>query len=556
MANNGADLGFEKKLWQAAYKLRGNMDASEYKHVCLGLIFLKYISDAFKEVYDEIKKDQQGDPEDIDEYKAKNIFWVPKLARWEHLQKNAKQPTIGTIVDDAMDSIEKVNPSLRGVLPKDYARPALDKSRLGELIDLVGSITLGDRENRSKDILGRVYEYFLGEFAAAEGKNAGQFYTPRCIVKILVEMLEPYKGRIFDPCCGSGGMFVQSEKFAEAHGGKMGDVSIYGQESNQTTWRLCKMNLALRRIDGNIQWNSEGSFLNDAHKDLKADFILANPPFNDEDWGYSKIQDDIRWKFGKPPKGGMRKDKSENKVNVDGGNANFAWVSHFIHHLAPHGSTGFVLANGSLSSNTSGEGEIRKNIIEADLVDCIVALPNQLFYNTQIPACLWFVTRDKKNHKFRNRSGEILFIDARKLGVMIDRSHKDLSDEDVQQIAKAYHSWRGEGEPYKDIDGFCKSAKLSEVQKRRHVLTPGIYVGTEEIEEDESVFEEKMKTLTSELIKQREEAKKIAKERDVPAGDALHAIVARDNDLILVTRDRHFRKLEDISKHYKPEELI
>ena len=418
--NNGANLGFEQKLWQAADKMRNNMDAAEYKHVVLGLIFLKYISDVFKEVYNELKNDPEklSEPEDIDEYKSRNVFWVPSKARWDYLQKNAKQPIIGKFVDDAMDAIERDNPSLKGVLPKNYAREALDKQRLGELIDLIGTIGLGDSESKSKDILGRVYEYFLGQFADAEGKKGGQFYTPRSIVKLLVEMLEPYKGRVFDPCCGSGGMFVQSERFVKEHRGKINDLSIYGQESNQTTWRLCKMNLAIRGIDSNIQWNNEGSFLHDAHKDLKADFILANPPFNDSDWKGELLRNDGRWKFGAPP----------------AGNTNFAWVQHFIHHLAPSGIAGFVLANGSMSSNTSGEGEIRKNIIEADIIDCMVALPSQLFYNTMIPACLWFVARDKSNHKFRNRKGEVLFVDARKMGVLVDRRHRELTDEEIRKI--------------------------------------------------------------------------------------------------------------------------
>ena len=374
------------------------MDAAEYKHVVLGLIFLKYISDAFIEVYEELKNDPESDPEDIDEYTYRRVFYVPEKARWDFLEKNAKKPEIGKLIDEAMDIIERDNPTLKGVLPKNYARPGLNKQRLGELIDLIGTIGLGDKEDRSKDILGRVYEYFLGQFASAEGKKGGQFYTPRSIVKLLVEMLEPYKGRIFDPCCGSGGMFVQSEKFIEVHGGRIGDISVYGQESNQTTWRLCKMNMAIRGIDANIKWGD--SFHDDQFKDLRADFIIANPPFNDSDWGGELLQDDVRWKFGVPPKN----------------NANFAWVQHFIHHLSPTGTAGFVLANGSMSSNTSNEGEIRKNIILADMVDCMVALPSQLFYNTSIPACLWFVTRDKKDNKFRDRRGEILFIDARNMG--------------------------------------------------------------------------------------------------------------------------------------------
>jgi len=493
--STGANLGFEKKLWSAADKLRSNMDAAEYKHVVLGLIFLKYISDAFTELYEQLKKDKNSDPEDVDEYLAKRVFWVPKEARWNFLEKNAKNPEIGKLIDEAMDVIERDNPSLKGVLPKDYARPALDKQRLGELIDLVGTIGLGDKENKSKDILGRVYEYFLGEFADAEGKKGGQFYTPRSIVKLLVEMLEPYKGRIFDPCCGSGGMFVQSEKFIEAHGGRIGDISVYGQESNSTTWKLCKMNMAIRGIDSNIRWGN--SFHDDQHKDLKADFIIANPPFNDSDWGGELLADDVRWKFGVPPKG----------------NANFAWVQHFIHHLNPTGIAGFVLANGSMSSNTSNEGEIRKNIVTSDMVDCMVALPSQLFYNTMIPACLWFVTRDKKDNKFKDRRGSILFIDARNMGQMIDRRHRELTDEDVKKISSTYHAWRGENkQKYSDIAGFCKSAKLKEVEKHNFILTPGRYVGIPEVEEDPEEFQDKMKRLTTELRKQMQEGKKLDEE--------------------------------------------
>jgi type I restriction enzyme M protein len=493
--NNGANLGFEQKLWRAADKLRSNMDAAEYKHVVLGLIFLKYISDAFEEVHKKLsdEKSKGADPEDPDEYRAENVFWVAKEARWKYLQDNAKKPTIGKLIDDSMDAIERDNPSLKGVLPKNYARPALDKARLGELIDLIGTIGLGDTESRSKDILGRVYEYFLGQFADAEGKKGGQFYTPRCIVKVLVEMLEPYKGRAFDPCCGSGGMFVQNEKFVKAHGGRIDDISIYGQESNQTTWRLCKMNLAIRGIDEDIQWNNEGSFINDAHTDLRADFVMANPPFNDSDWKGELLRDDGRWKYGTPPTG----------------NANFAWVQHFIYHLAPNGIAGFVLANGSMSSNTAGEGEIRKNIVEADLVDCMIALPTQLFYNTMIPACLWFVARDKKNHKFRDRRGEVLFIDARKMGILIDRRHRELADEEIKKIASTYHAWRGEGGKYVDVKGFCKFAKLDEIRQHGHILTPGRYVGAEDIEDDEETFEEKMKNLTSELSRQLKESREI-----------------------------------------------
>jgi type I restriction enzyme M protein len=497
-SKNGANLGFEPQLWQAADKLRGNMDAADYKNVVLGLIFLKYISDAFQERYEKLKSEPHADPEERDEYTAENIFWVPKAARWPRLQANAKQTTIGKLIDDAMLAIEKENPSLKGVLPTAYARESLDKTRLGELIDLIGTIGLGDKESRAKDILGRVYEYFLGQFAAAEGKKGGQFYTARCVVKLLVEMIEPYKGRVFDPCCGSGGMFVQSEKFVEAHGGRRSDLSIYGQESNQTTWRLCKMNLAIRGIEANIAWNSEGSFQNDAHKDLKADFILANPPFNDSDWGGERLREDARWKYGAPP----------------AGNANFAWVQHFIHHLAPNGIAGFVLANGSMSSNQSGEGEIRKGLIEADLVDCMIALPGQLFYTTQIPVCLWFLTRTKSNGKFRDRRRQTLFVDARKMGQLVDRVHRDLTDEEISRIARTYHAWRGEKDAgkFEDVPGFCKSAKTEEIAAHGYILTPGRYVGAEEAEDDDEPFEEKMKRLTQTLSGQFYDSKRLEQE--------------------------------------------
>lgn len=492
---NSANLGFEATLWAAADKLRGSMDAAEYKHVVLGLIFLKYISDAFEELHRHLSKICVADPEDRDEYLAENVFWVPKNARWSELQNNAKQPTIGKLIDEAMDAIEKDNPSLKGVLSKDYARPALDKQRLGELIDLIGNIGLGDQESRSKDVLGRVYEYFLGKFASAEGKLGGEFYTPACVVKILVQMIEPYKGRVFDPCCGSGGMFVQSEKFVQSHGGRIDDIAIYGQESNPTTWRLCKMNLAIRGIDCNLGKRNADSFHDDLQKDLKADFILANPPFNVSDWGGERVRDDVRWKYGAPPIG----------------NANFAWVQHFIHHLSPTGIAGFVLANGSMSSNQSGEGEIRKNIIESDLVDCMIALPVQLFYTTQIPACLWFLTRNRKNTKFRDRRRETLFIDTRKMGVLTDRVHRELTEDDILKIANTYHAWRGEdgaGE-YQDIPGFCKSEKVEEIQEHGYVLTPGRYVGAEEVLDDDEPFEDKMRRLTSELYNQFEESKKL-----------------------------------------------
>ena len=499
-ADNGATTGHEADLWRMADTLRGSMDAAEYKHVVLGLIFLKYISDAFEEIHARLEgqRAQGADPEDPDEYRAENIFWVPPEARWTHLKAQAKQPTIGQLVDDAMDGIERDNPVLKDVLPKNYARPALDKQRLGQLIDMISNITVGDEEARSKDVLGRVYEYFLSQFASAEGKKGGEFYTPRCVVKLLVEMLEPYQGRVYDPCCGSSGMFVQSVEFIRAHatgngnGGKAhGDISVYGQESNHTTWRLAKMNLAIRGIEGQI--NHGDSFHNDRHPDLKADFILANPPFNVSDWGGERLVDDKRWQYGTPPKG----------------NANFGWVQHMVYHLAPRGIVGFVLANGSMSSGQSGEGEIRKNLIEADLVDCMVALPGQLFYSTQIPACLWFLARDRKDGKFRDRRGAILFIDARKLGRMVDRTHRELTDEDVTRIADTYHAWRSGADTYADVPGFCKSATLEEVRKHGHVLTPGRYVGAEAQEEDEEPFEDKMKRLTAQFREQQAEAAKL-----------------------------------------------
>ncbi len=516
-AKNGASLGFEQTLWQAADKLRGHMDAAEYKHVVLGLIFLKYISDAFQERYDALKAEPHADPEDRDEYTAENIFWVPKAARWPHLQANAKQSTIGKLIDDAMLAIEKQNPTVKAVLPKDFNRPSLDKHRLGELIDLIGTIGLGDKETRSKDILGRVYEYFLGQFASAEGKKGGEFYTPRCVVKLLVEMIEPYKGRVYDPCCGSSGMFVQSEEFIHQHGGRIGDISIYGQESNPTTWRLAKMNLAIRGIEANIGPHHADTFHNDLHKDLKADFILANPPFNMSDWGGERLREDVRWKYGVPP-----------PVN-----ANFAWVEHMIYHLAPNGVAGFVLANGSMSSNQSGEGEIRKAIIEADLVDCMIALPGQLFYGSPIPVCLWFLARNKANGlpapggarqagKFHDRRRKTLFIDARKMGYLVDRVHRDLSDDEIARIARTYHAWRlpapstarqagGEKNAgkYEDVPGFSKSATTEEIAAHGYVLTPGRYVGAEEAEDDDEPFEEKMKRLTAKLEEQFAESAKL-----------------------------------------------
>jgi len=527
--DTGANLGFEAKLWQMADGLRNNMDAAEYKHVVLGLIFLKYISDAFEAKHAELdaQKAKGADPEDPDEYRAVSIFWVPPEARWKYLKSMAPQPTIGQLVDDAMSAIERDNTSLKGVLPKDFARPGLDKQRLGQIINLVSDIAFSSprpqagegpgeradsavRVDRAKDTLGRVYEYFLARFASAEGKSGGQFYTPSRVVRVLVEMLAPYKGRVYDPCCGSGGMFVSSEKFIEAHSGKLGDISIYGQESNYTTWRLAKMNLAIRGIDAQIGHGD--AFHNDAHPDLKADYVLANPPFNDSDWRGELLKNDKRWVYGVPP----------------AGNANYAWVQHFIYHLAPTGLAGFVLANGSMSSNQSGEGEIRKAIIEADLVDCMVALPGQLFYSTQIPVCLWFLARNKKNGRFRDRRGETLFIDARKMGTLVDRVHRELTDEDVAKIAGTYHAWRGDpltpsplqGEgrdggrtaEYRDIPGFCKAAKLDDIRKHGHVLTPGRYVGAEEIEDDGEPFEEKMTRLVAELNEQFAESAKLEKQ--------------------------------------------
>jgi type I restriction enzyme M protein len=507
----GAQLGFEAEMFKAADKLRGNMEPSDYKHVALGLIFLKYISDAFETKHKTLLAEDKAAAEDKDEYLADNVFWVPKDARWSHLQASAKQATIGTLIDDAMRAIEKDNESLKGVLPKDYARPALNKVMLGELIDLISGIALNEEGHASRDVLGRVYEYFLSQFAGAEGKRGGEFYTPRSVVRVLVEMLEPYQGRIYDPCCGSGGMFVQSEKFVQQHGGRVGDIAIYGQESNYVTWRLAKMNLAVRGIDSKIFWNNDGSF----HKDefagqrgsdgapMKADFIIANPPFNISDWGGDRLREDVRWRYGVPPPG----------------NANYAWLQHILHHLAPNGTAGVVLANGSMSSNASGEGDIRKAMVEADVVDCMVALPGQLFYSTQIPACLWFLARDKSKGrtdktgktKLRDRRGEVLFIDARKMGTLVDRTRRELSDADVQKIADTYHAWRSEVKTssYADIAGFCKSASLEEIRKHGHVLTPGRFVGAEAVEDDGEPFEIKMPRLVAELNAQFEESAKL-----------------------------------------------
>ena len=504
----------ESELWSMADALRGSMDAAEYKHVVLGLIFLKYISDAFEERHAAVLAEWGEEAaEDPDEYTAEAIFWVPPEARWAHLRAQARQPTIGQTVDAAMVCVERDNPALKDVLPKDYARPAVDKQRLGQLIDMVGNIAVGDESARANDVLGRVYEYFLGQFAGTEGRKGGEFYTPRCVVRLLVEMLEPYSGRVYDPCCGSSGMFVQSVEFIEAHatgngnGGRArGDISIWGQESNYTTWRLARMNLAIRGIEGQIAHGD--SFHNDRHPDLRADFILANPPFNVKDWGGDRLTDDQRWQYGVPPKG----------------NANFAWVQHIVHHLAPTGTAGFVLANGSMSTNQSGEGEIRRNLVEADLVDCMVALPGQLFYSTQIPACLWFLARDRsprsgngRGHpsqedsgsRSRDRRGEVLFIDARELGGMVDRTHRELARDDIGRIADTYHRWLGETDGYEDQAGFCRSVPLEEIRRHDHVLTPGRYVGAPPAEDDGEPFAVKMQRLVADLREQQAEGARL-----------------------------------------------
>lgn len=499
--NSSKEEPIEKQLWKAADKLRKNIDAAEYKHIVLGLIFLKYISDAFEEHYLMLKTgkgDYAGaDPEDKDEYKAENIFFVPEIARWSYLQSRAKLPAIGKEVDAAMEILEKDNSSLKDVLPKVFARGNLDPTSLGGLIDLVSNIALGSAKARSADVLGHVFEYFLGEFALAEGKQGGQFYTPRSIVELLVRMLEPYNGRIFDPCCGSGGMFVQSEKLVAEHHGKANDIVIYGQESNQTTWRLAKMNLAIRAIDSTqVKWNNEGSFLNDAHKDLKSDFVIANPPFNDSDWSGDLLRKDGRWKYGVPP----------------AGNANYAWIQHFLYHLSPSGIAGFVLAKGSLTSKSSGEGDIRKALIEAGLVDCIVNLPAKLFLNTQIPACLWFLRRGKDAAR-----GAILFIDARNMGHLINRRTKELSADDIKKIAETYHEWRTSTgsatakRKYEDIKGFCNSASIDRVKELDYVLTPGRYVGLPD-DEDDFDFNERFTGLKAEFEAQLKEEEALNKQ--------------------------------------------
>ena len=479
---------FEQTLFKAADKLRKNIDAAEYKNVALGLIFLKYISDSFNELFKILEADEYSDPEDRDEYLAKNVFFVPKDARWEVIQSKAKLPEIGVAIDNAMELIENENKELKNVLPQVFAKPNLDKTSLGELVDLISDIELKSQADNTKDLLGRIYEYFLGEFANAEGKKGGQFYTPKSIVKLMVDMIEPYKGRVYDPACGSGGMFVMSEKFIEEHQGRRDDITIYGQESNQTTWKLSKMNLAIRNINSKfVAWNNEGSFLKDAHPDLKADYILANPPFNQKEWGQEILQEDGRWEYGTPPSG----------------NANFAWIQHMLYHLATNGVMATVLANGSLSSNTSGEGDIRTNLVKAGLVDCIVALPKQLFYNTGIPATIWILRRGKTK-----RVNETLFIDASEMGFLKDRVHREFTPEDIKKIENTYHNWRNDTN-YEDIKGFCKSADLGDMEKHGFVLTPGRYVGITHQEDDGISYQEKIEELQNTLAAQ------IAKESEL-----------------------------------------
>lgn len=528
---NGGDIGFEAELFKAADKLRGNLEPSEYKHVALGLIFLKYISEAFEAQRAKLAQEEFADPEDLEEYTAARVFWVPEIARWSYLLDNArardleitdpvtnkqKKVDIGGLIDAAMEAIEKANSTtLKGVLPKDYGRPALDKTMIGDLVELFSNITMHTQGEKSRDLLGRAYEYFLSGFAGAEGRRGGEFFTPRSVVRVMVEMLEPWKGRVYDPCCGSGGMFVQSEKFIEDHSDKKDideakrQISIYGQERNHTTWRLCKMNLAVRGIDADIRWNNEGSFIRDEHPNLKFDYCLANPPFNVSDWWRESLAEDARWThFGTPPQG----------------NANYAWLSHIYHHLAPRGTAGVVLANGSMSSQQSGEGDMRKRMVEQDAVDCMVALPGQLFYSTQIPACLWFLARDKSANGRRDRRGEILFIDARKLGVMVDRTRREFTAEDIAKIASTYHSWRSKTGGYVDVPGFCKSASKEEVQDKGYVLTPGRFVGETGLEDDGISFEEHLVRLKTSLAEQISASRSL----DDKILTALELVVAND----------------------------
>lgn len=490
--------------------MRGNLESSEYKHVVLGLVFLKFISDAFSQRHAFLQTataDSDSEyyiadatrrhlvSESRDEYTSEAVFWVPEEARWPFLQAKAKQPDIGVLIDSAMDAIERDNRSLKGVLPKTYARADIDKRLLGELVDLIGSIGFTDVDHGSDDVLGRVYEYFLGEFAKAEGQKAGAFYTPRSVVRLLVEMLEPFRGQVYDPCCGSGGMFVQSAQFVAAHGGHRDDVSIYGQESTATTWRLGRMNLAIRGIDANLGDHAADSFHRDLHPDLRADYVLANPPFNLDDWYSASLNDDPRWKYGLPPQG----------------NGNFAWVQHFLFHLKPSGSAGFVLANGSLSSKSGGEGDIRRGLIEANLVDCIVAMPEKLFLNTGIPVCLWFVAKDRSGGNLRDRRGQLLFIDARKLGRMESRTLRVLDEPDIARVADTYHAWRGESsrDAYVDVAGFCHSASIEEVKEQDFVLTPGRYVGAADLEPDAEPVAARLARLQMDLLAEFDESDRL-----------------------------------------------
>ena len=488
----------EQKLWDAADKLRGNQEPSEYKHVVLGLVFLKYVSDRFEERRAVLKYELREDGideaqfedflEDRDEYAGHNVFWVPEGARWHHLQDQAKQPEIGQLIDEAMQLIERENPTLRGVLPRNYGREGLDKKRLGGLVDLIGTIGFGsDADHGSDDVLGSVYEYFLGQFAGKEtGKEGGAFYTPRSVVQTLVEMLQPFEGRVLDPCCGSGGMFVQSAKFVDAHGGNRNQLSIYGQEFTNTTWKLAKMNLALRGIDADLGSKSADSFTEDLHPDLRADYIIANPPFNISDYWDESLADDPRWVYGTPREG----------------NANYAWIQHFLYHLAPKGTAGFVMANGALSSSDGTDPDIRKKLVAADLIDCIVALPDKLFLNTGIPASLWFLAKDRSGNGHRERTGEVLFIDARQLGTMVTRARRELNEDDIAKIAGTYNAWRSleDFDKYSDEPGFCKAASTSEIADNSYVLTPGRYVGIAEAETDGEPIDEKIERLTKELF--------------------------------------------------------